>query len=81
MLVSLDEKISVVSFYDSRTEASIPKNIYWRGREYVIEKIGLHHHFWKGRILIHVFSVTSGDSYLRLRFETDSLRWFLDSFE
>lgn len=81
MLVSLDEKISVVSFYDSQTEVSIPKNIYWRGREYVIEKIGLHHRFWKGRILIHVFSVTSGDSYLRLRFETDSLRWFLDSFE
>lgn len=80
MLADLGESISVISLYDGKAGSTTLVKIIWRGREYLIEKIGLHHLFWKGRILVHVFSVVSGENYLKLRFETDSLRWFIDSF-
>lgn len=80
-MLDLDEAISVVSFYDHQLERSIPQELTWRGRSYLIDGVSLHHRFWKGRVLMHIFSVMSGENFIRLRFESDQLRWFLENFE
>lgn len=59
---------------------SIPKYMIWKGRNYTINKIGLHHHFTEGKTLYHVFSVVSGTVFLRLRLDTGSLLWKLEEF-
>ncbi len=55
-----------------------PKYIQWRGRNYTITQIGLHHHFREGKTLYHVFSVISGTLFMRLKLDTENLQWRLD---
>jgi len=55
-----------------------PKYMIWKGRNYAINKIGLHHSQRVGRTLYHIFSVISGSLFLRLRLNTDNLLWNLE---
>ena len=55
----------------------MPWVVYWRGRRYTITKIGLHHIVREGRVLFHIFSVTDGTTFFRLRFDTETLGWKL----
>ncbi|MFC1625428.1 hypothetical protein ACFL1Q_00085 [Patescibacteria group bacterium] len=58
--------------------SSSPKWVAWRGRVYKIDKVGFHHSFWEGSILIHIFSVVSGTLFLKLKLNTQSLKWVLE---
>ena len=55
-----------------------PKYVIWKGRNYTITKIGLHHLFRQGRTLYHIFSVLAGTIFMRLRLNTDDLGWKLE---
>lgn len=72
MLLKINEKITV-GMVDN-----IPKYVVWRGRNYTITQIGLHHHFREGRVLYHIFSVVSGSIFFRLKLNTGSLFWKLE---
>jgi hypothetical protein len=52
-------------------------SLEYAGREYKIEKLGLHHTYRFGRTLYHVFSVTGGGLFFRLVLNTDNLLWRL----
>lgn len=67
----IDEEISVI------LDSNIPISIFWKGRKYNITKIGLHHNFYKGKILMHVFSVVSENLFFKLEFNTNTLIWKL----
>ena len=67
----IDEKVNVI------LSSNIPLSIFWRGRVYKITKIGLHHNFYEGKILIHIFSVLSGTLFFKLKFDTKNLEWRL----
>jgi hypothetical protein len=54
-----------------------PSSISWRGRRYIISKIGLHYTEHEGRVLTHLFSVTDGTTYFKLTFNTETLLWTL----
>jgi hypothetical protein len=56
----------------------IPKYVIWRGRNYTVTKIGLHHILREGRTLYHVFSVATNTLFLRLRLNADDLHWRLE---
>ncbi len=55
-----------------------PKYVIWKGRNYTVTKIGLHHYFRQGRTLYHIFSVLAGTIFMRLKLDTDSLLWKLE---
>lgn len=55
-----------------------PKYVIWKGENYTISNIGLHHLFREGRVLYHVFSVLTGTVFMRLRLNTDNLSWRLE---
>lgn len=55
-----------------------PKYVIWKGRNYTIDKIGLHHSYREGKTLYHVFSVTAFTLFLRLKLNTENLSWRLE---
>lgn len=70
--MTIDESVTVGLINNA------PKYVIWKGRNYTIIKIGLHHAFRKGRTLYHIFSVIANTVYMRLNFNTDNLQWKLE---
>ena len=56
----------------------MPQKVLWKNREYVIQKVGLHHVFRQGKTLFHVFSVATENLFMRLVLDTDTLHWKLE---
>ncbi len=56
----------------------IPKEIIWNNRHYVVTKLGLHHTYYSGQKLIHVFSVISYHLFFRLLLDSQNLNWILE---
>ncbi|MFZ3301789.1 MAG: hypothetical protein WA152_03700 [Microgenomates group bacterium] len=68
---TISEQVSV-SLVDN-----IPTSMSWRNRDYKITKVGLHHTYLEGKILVHIFSVLAGDLFLKLKLNTKHLTWNL----
>jgi len=68
---TISEKVSV-SLVDN-----IPTSMSWRNRDYKITKVGLHHTYLEGKMLVHIFSVLAGDLFLKLKLNTKHLTWNL----
>jgi len=73
--MTIDEKVTVGMVND------IPKYIIWNGRSHNITQVGLHHLFREGKTLYHIFSVTAGTMFMKLKFDTDTLSWKLEEIE
>ena len=54
-----------------------PKWVKWKNRIHKIEKLGLHYIFREGRVLYHVFSVSTKTLCMKLRLDTETLNWKL----
>lgn len=54
-----------------------PLSMHWRNRDYKITQVGLRHDCLEGKILVHIFSVLSGDLFLKLKLNTKHLTWNL----
>lgn len=80
-MLSVSENISVNLVFDSKKMQVYPKAVIWKNKKYQIEKVGLHHKYKKGNTLFHVFSVISGDLFLRLILDTKTLHWKLEEIE
>lgn len=74
----VEEKVSVITIFDSHTGEVRPIKIEWHNRVYVVKKIGYHHKVRMGRTLLHYFSVQSETVYFKLRVDTDNLHWTLE---
>lgn len=77
ILETLQEPVSVHSFSNATTKRSGPVTLIWNGKTYRITNIGLHHTVREGRVLYHIFSVTDGSTYFKLKYDTETLRWKL----
>jgi hypothetical protein len=77
MLQKLDTPISVVLVYNHKLRKTCPTMVVWEGRNYKIKKLGLHHTYYSGRTLFHVYSVASETIFFRLVLDTDTLNWRL----
>jgi hypothetical protein len=49
------------------------------GRDYKIESLNLVHHHREGTETIFNFHVTANGNYFNLRFEPETLSWFLEA--
>jgi hypothetical protein len=78
MIIKVDVPVIVAFISNPKTRSFGPVTIRWDGRDYHVTKLGLHHHYWSGRTLFHVFSVICNDTFFRLNFNTDSLTWRLE---
>ena len=71
MTESINEKVKV-GMSDS------PKWVEWKGRVHKIEKVGLHYTFREGRVLYHIFSVSTKTLAMKLKLDTETLGWKLE---
>lgn len=55
-----------------------PRLVIWKGRDYKITKLGLHHKYWEGKTLFHIFSVVSDTLFFRLKLDSDNLLWTVE---
>lgn len=78
MIQKVSVPISVKTIFNHKTRTTFPKVILWEGKEYQVNKIGLHHSFREGRTLFHVFSVSTDNLFFRLKFNTDNLIWTVE---
>jgi len=77
MTTNINESVSVDLLSNHVTKRAYPWVMHWRGRKYILRQVGMHHHIYEGKVLLHVFSVTDGISSFRLKFDTESLHWQL----
>ncbi len=58
-----------------------PHFFFWRGRQIKVDKVNLVHTSKDGTNIFYHFSVSSGENFYRLKFETKSLKWFLEAVD
>lgn len=82
MIEKIHEDIDVVALYRRAAgrPGGAPKKFKWRGRTISIQNIDMHHSVRVGRCLYHIFSVSDGSWYFRLKFDTETLTWTLEEF-
>jgi hypothetical protein len=78
MIQKIFAPISVTLVFDHRDRQVAPTRVIWEGREYPIIKIGLHHTYYSGRTLYHVFSAVSQSLFFKLVLNTSTLHWTLE---
>lgn len=74
---TIDESVSVDLLSNHIRRYAYPWVIHWRGARHMITKVGLHHTVREGRVLYHLFNVTDGNTFFKLRFDTEALSWRL----
>jgi hypothetical protein len=78
---TINEPVSVTLWSNHKTRKVLPYTLYWKGRQYRITTIGLHHTVWEGRRLFHIFSVSDGNTFFKLVMDSESLAWTLVEVE
>lgn len=74
----LEEKVSVITVYNSTKGTVFPWKLKWHDRLYAIDIIGYHYKVTKGAILYHFYTVSSGSTAFKLRLDTSNLHWTLE---
>lgn len=74
---TINESVSVTLWSNHKTHKTLPYSLYWNGRRYIINTIGMHHTIREGRRLFHVFSVSDGSTFFKLIFDSETLGWKL----
>lgn len=78
-MVEILEPINVwVLFKDAQPQ---PHLFFWKNRSIKVDKVNLVHTSKVGSSLFYHFSLSSGGNFYRLRFDTQSLKWFLEAVE
>lgn len=75
MMQAFNTPVSVTLHFDHRLRQVQPTLLVWHGREYRIKTLGYHHHYYQGKTLMHVFSVTTATLFFRLVLNTQTLHW------
>ena len=81
MSEAIHESVSVALWSNHAAHSIMPYSVYWHGRRYLITKVGFHHTYREGRVLMHMFSVTDGNTFFKLMFDTETLFWTLVEVE
>lgn len=58
-----------------------PAVFFWHGRQIKIDKINLVHTSKNGASLFYHFSVSSGDNFYRITFDTNKMKWILEAVD
>lgn len=67
--------VSVNLVYNHKKNRVFPVALTWDGKVRKIKSVDLHHIYRVGRILYHVFSVSTEGAFFKLVLNTDNLFW------
>lgn len=74
----INEKVGVVTVYNSSNNSVLPWKIKWNNRVYTTRTVDFHHIHKDEQSLFHLFGVTDGSVFFRLRFNAQTLQWILE---
>lgn len=78
-MLEIQEPVDVwVLFQKSKIQPSV---FFWHGRQIKIDKINLVHTSKNGASLFYHFSVSSGDNFYRITFDTNKMKWILEAVD
>ena len=78
MLDKVKMPVSVNLTYNHKKNQAYPTLFKWEGELKKVQKVDLHHSYRVGRVLYHVFSVSSAGAFFRLVLNTENLAWEVD---
>lgn len=78
MIEKVDVPVTVAVIFDHNKRCLIPKWVRWKEKNHPIVKVGLHHQYREGRVLMHVFSVVGEKIFFRLVLNSETLLWKLE---
>lgn len=78
MNIKINERVSVNLIYDHLKGITIPKHIKWHNRTHTITEVGLHYRVYRGKVLTHLFAVSTQNQYFLLSLNTQTLVWYLE---
>lgn len=78
MVQQINTPVSVRLSYNHVSNKVAPHMILWKNNTYPVTKLGLHHSFYEGKTLFHIFSVTTPNLFMRLKLNTQNLHWMLE---
>lgn len=81
MQMIVGQLVSVEAIFDHNKKTFFPRKLLWNTVVYKIDKVALRHPVRQGRNLSYIFSVMSGDMYMRIKFDTDNLFWTLEEVD
>lgn len=81
MHTTINQEVSVVSFFSASKRLALPHIIHWQGTSYDVGSIGFHHSVHKGSTLFHVYELTDREEsiWMRLLLNTSNLHWTLEA--
>lgn len=77
-MIPENSKPATVLFYSDIKRRIFPYSLTYRQQTYKIDHLGLHHTSRTGQTLFHIFSVSSGHLFFRLKLNTNNLLWTLE---
>ena len=78
MIQKIHAPITVISTYNHQKRRHVPIIVKWDGKTYKIKEVGYHHRYRKGKVLYHVYSISSDELFFRVVLNTESLNWTLE---
>lgn len=72
----INERVEVITVYN-REKGAMPFKVRWQGRSYLVSKLAYYHKKRDGRVITHVFNVSTENIDMRLEFNSDTLHWIL----
>ncbi len=81
MRETINDRVSVVMYFNARQRRALPYLVSWKSRDYKVGKIGFHHCIHKGDTLHHIYElVDEAESlWMRLNLDTSNLHWTLEA--
>lgn len=77
MIQKIEKPVSVMMDFNHYQKKLRPIQIQWNNRDFKIEGVTMHHSFYQGKKLIHIFSVIASGMFFKLKLDTENLFWQL----
>jgi hypothetical protein len=72
----INERVEVITVYN-RIKGAMPYRIRWQGRDYKVAKLAYYFRKRIGRVMIHVFHISTDNLDMCLEFDGENLHWML----
>jgi hypothetical protein len=81
MRETIDEEVTVVTYFSSKKRQFVPYRLSWQNKEYELGPVDYYHNYMEGRERQHIFELCDKQQtiWFRLRLDSLNLHWTLEA--